>query len=890
MKSSTLIMAALVLSGSLLRGASAQQSPSAQPDAPANHADEASKPEVNKIEQAREALRKAEAEHSGNTAEINEALDTLIGEELDEHVVTPQTLDEVNRELQIAKTSKGARSKEYMSALGEKVEVLAQLGRAAEARPLAELSLELAERELPISYQTATAADDLGYVCSQLGDFPCATRAYEKSIAVSRKISGSKNADAVSALNNLAALKFDMGEGKGAVDAEEEALALEYKFEPNSPTLCVMESNLGSYYMRLQDFDKALHHLDRAVEIARKNYGPSSSPEKIIFHNRANLFTRMGRFDEAWKAYEFSLSDVYNTADSLAATRAKYANSLAKGGNYLKAVQESLQSARDTREVFVLQARSLPERQALAYEASRPKGLDTAISVLLKHPDAPVNDIYQEVVRSRALVADEMARRQRNLNAANDPEIAKELHELDQARKDRLNAETSESVRADRADKIYAATLQMEKIERSLADRSVEMRNDERIEQITLEDVRRNLPEHSVLISYVAYHAGTVDKADPKDAHTPSYAAFVLQSGGGPIRVYDLGDAASINALIDQLRAAADAEANSGGLGSIRNERVYRANGVALRKRVWDPIAPELQEAHLVLVVADGNLNLIPFAGLPQSDGYMVEHGPVIHTISSERDLIPALEPPKHQGLFAIGSPKFALVSARSKQPGSLHRGNDGCDAMDQTIFPALPGTATEISDVASAWKRWNASEPLQLVTGDKATWSAFLAGATQSRVLHVATHAFLQDKHCGSGNPLLHAGFVFAGTTSEGTNSIVTAQQIASLDLSGVDWAVLSACNTGMGELHDGEGVLGLQRAFRVAGARSVIMTLWPVDDEAAHAFMHELYSERLSKHASTADAVWNSARTLLLARRAAGESTHPWYWAGFVGSGSWE
>ena len=156
--------------------------------------------------------------------------------------------------------------------------------------------------------------------------------------------------------------------------------------------------------------------------------------------------------------------------------------------------------------------------------------------------------------------------------------------------------------------------------------------------------------------------------------------------------------------------------------------------------------------------------------------------------------------------------------------------------------------------------------------------------------MLHVATHAFLLDKSCGNGNPLLHSGLVFAGGNHGAEQSILTAQQIASLDLSGVDWAVLSACNTGNGELRDGEGVLGLQRAFRVAGAHSVIMTLWPVDDDVARQFMHLLYSERLGEHATTADAVWNSSRKLLEERRAKGLSTHPWYWAGFVGSGGWE
>jgi CHAT domain-containing protein len=104
---------------------------------------------------------------------------------------------------------------------------------------------------------------------------------------------------------------------------------------------------------------------------------------------------------------------------------------------------------------------------------------------------------------------------------------------------------------------------------------------------------------------------------------------------------------------------------------------------------------------------------------------------------------------------------------------------------------------------------------------------------------------------------------------------------------LSGVEWAVLSACNTGTGVLIDGEGVLGLERAFRIAGARNIVMTLWPVDDRITARFMRHLYGERLEQHASTAEAVWDSTRKMLDERRAAGRSTHPWYWAGFVGSG---
>jgi CHAT domain-containing protein len=81
----------------------------------------------------------------------------------------------------------------------------------------------------------------------------------------------------------------------------------------------------------------------------------------------------------------------------------------------------------------------------------------------------------------------------------------------------------------------------------------------------------------------------------------------------------------------------------------------------------------------------------------------------------------------------------------------------------------------------------------------------------------------------------------------------------------------------------------MGLERAFRVAGAKAVVMSLWPVDDETTREFMRGLYAERFGHRATTADAVWLAARRQLKERQAAGKSTHPWYWAGFIAAGGW-
>jgi CHAT domain-containing protein len=143
--------------------------------------------------------------------------------------------------------------------------------------------------------------------------------------------------------------------------------------------------------------------------------------------------------------------------------------------------------------------------------------------------------------------------------------------------------------------------------------------------------------------------------------------------------------------------------------------------------------------------------------------------------------------------------------------------------------------------------------------------------------------------------NPLLLSGLAFSGANRRRDakpgqeDGILTAEEIAALDLSGVEWAVLSACDTGVGQILPGEGVLGMRRAFEIAGAGTTILSLWPVDDEAARDWMTRLYTGRLFHGLDTADAVKWASRAALENRRAKGESTKPFYWAGFVAAGDW-
>jgi len=212
-----------------------------------------------------------------------------------------------------------------------------------------------------------------------------------------------------------------------------------------------------------------------------------------------------------------------------------------------------------------------------------------------------------------------------------------------------------------------------------------------------------------------------------------------------------------------------------------------------------------------------------------------------------------------------------------------------------------------EAQQVVDSWVHLHPDEPTTLLSGTKASESAVLAIASRSRALHLATHGFFarvcpgDSSRSGFGtspwarDPLLRSGIALAGSnrhgapSSNGDDGVLTAEEIATSDLSSLDWIVLSACESGVGEVTPGEGVYGLRRALAIAGVRTTVMSLWKVDDLAAQIWMRHLYEARFSERLSVADAVRTASLRMLKEQRAHGRSTSPSTWGAFIATGAW-
>jgi CHAT domain-containing protein len=440
---------------------------------------------------------------------------------------------------------------------------------------------------------------------------------------------------------------------------------------------------------------------------------------------------------------------------------------------------------------------------------------------------------------------------------------------------------------------------------------------------------------------------GLIPRARPTDRvglgrSVPSYLAFVVRSGEEIPTVVPLGDRRTVDRLLADWREQVGSPPRGlRGSGAQRNKE-YRRSGHRLREAIWDPVARHVGSVDRVLIVPDGALHLVNLAALPSGrERYLLEDGPVLHYLSSERELVPPREKRvAASGLIAIGGPDFdaaprqsersLLAQAKLDTPAATALASSGatyrssppsCRAFLGESFPPLLGARAEAVAIAKLWRenlapaRGEEAAVLTLTDG-AASELAFKRLAPGRRVIHVATHGYFLQDECTSvitatreaaasgdpdyapatlgDNPLLLSGIALAGANrrkgrEEGDeDGILTAEEIASLDLGDTDWVVLSGCETGLGKLQAGEGVLGLRRALQIAGARTLIMSLWRVEEEATREWMARLYRARLSG-LSTIEAVRRASLEALEARREAGESTHPFFWGAFIASGDW-
>jgi CHAT domain-containing protein/Tfp pilus assembly protein PilF len=713
-------------------------------------------------------------------------------------------------------------------------------------------------------------------------------------------------------LNNLGDVLAARGELIQAETTFRRALAMYEKLYPperypnGHPDLATCVDNLGSVLDDQDELVQAEPYRRRTLAMLQKLYPKEHYPIgnrqlAVGLHNLGSLLWVRGEPVQAEPYFRQALTMYQQLVAAVLAGSAE-----AEGLNYLAELP-------DTRDGYLSVTRALPDKTGAAYAAVwQTKG---AVARMLQQRRLGL--LLSGDKATRALAADLAATRQALANLL------------------RPGAD----LRPQQAERVRTLSAQKEKLEKQLADQlPLYKALQERLKR-TPADLLPLLPPGAVFLDLTRYwHLERDPKVPGKKGQrlTLSYVAFVL-TRGQPIRRVELGAVEPIDQALATWRRSLQAGQSA----------IPAAD--TLRRQLWRPLEKAFPAGTRTVILApDAALTRLPWVALPAGPaGTMLLEEYALVTMPDGPFLLDLLRGPARARdeagvLLAAGGIDYddraepALVAAaqglaRAARPGK-----------GQALWPALPGTATELAEVRRLAGKRSVIERRGVTAGT----GQLLADLPKVRWAHLATHGFFADpaersvlqlsaEHyqrsgrgerigLGARSPLVLSGLVCAGANvpvkdpEKDDGGILTAEAIAGLDLDGLELAVLSACDTGLGESGGGEGVFGLQRAFHLAGARSVIASLWKIDDDATQALMAEFYRNLWERKLPRLEALRRAQLAMLLhydakagrvrapgaavpvdpaelaaarakLRTAGRPPLPPLYWAGFVLSGDW-
>jgi CHAT domain-containing protein/tetratricopeptide (TPR) repeat protein len=730
-------------------------------------------------------------------------------------------------------------------------------------------ALEIWQAALPPAHpQIALGLNNLGELHSAMGRHGEAETCHRQALEIRRRSLGERHPLTAASLGNLATALSHGDRHAEARDLYEESLAiLAEHFRSPHPGLLVARNNMAAMDFATGDFLKAARALDGICAEAKALLGPAHRDTIGAIYTRALALTALGEVPQAFSAWR----DLAASDDALIGEVSAMAS----------------------------------ENERLTYLANVQFRLDASLSFVLRYLANSAEAsrwAYDLVLRRKGLAATALAVRRESVLGGRYPALRQKLDELGRLRQATArmvwNGPSNEDPSGFWA-RFYDLEIEKDRLEGELARSIPEMHVTRQTERADSEAVRSALPPGAVLVEFLRFTPLDFDETRqrvPGDQWKPArYLAFVSEPDGAAApRILDLGDAAAVDRLIDRYRSEIAGGGRSGqdvGKGSGSDgRRGLGAEGAPagetdgagheLRKLVWDPLAPHVRGASMVVVSPDGELAKLPLEILPlEEGGYLIDRM-VVQYVGVGRDLLRWSTVPNAEATAAmvVAAPRFDLTAERSSLPAASPSTADpeisrGSALRAELVrFSDLPGTEAEgriIGDLLGV-------TPL---TGEKALERA-LKSASSPRILHVATHGFFLKSteeaaqltrsrsrlwHAGDKSasralrdPMVRSGLALAGANTwldggtpppDAEDGILTAADVADLDLAGTELAVLSACETGLGDVRVGEGVFGLRRAFHAAGVRTLVISLWKVPDEQTRDIMVEFYRQILDK-----------------------------------------
>lgn len=702
-----------------------------------------------------------------------------------------------------------------------------------------------------------------------LGDRAAAIRHLERALAIRKQ--RSEIDLAVGILADLGHIEREFGRAYQAVQRYNEALSLaEEGLAPDHPSRGKLLYRIGRALHRDRNYAEAERYYERASPILAAAYGPTNPQMADFFASWSLLREAAGDVERAIELRAQSNEIEDSSLDALMASGTETGTEDAK----LRYTEKLRRHLEDT--------------------ISLHAGIGARSSAALR---LALTTILRRKGRVQGALADDIAALRQHLG----PD---ERRLLDDLARTRASLGTL-LLRAEEADpsgyraQVLALSADERRLEAEVTAKSAALRAVSA--KVTIEAVQAAIPEGAALVEFVRYQPYDARAYSEIGARLggPRYIAYVLTRTGEPRWTHVTADAHDVDTVVQQVRAR---------IQEPSKPWVYDAAD-RLDSLLMQRVNKLLGGAREILISPDGALSLLPFGALVEDGRFLIERWSFTY-LTSGRDLLRLAAPrPSRSAPMIFANPTYDRADS-PPAASATGRGTTGAPppwrksrdreepapVVDPVTvsFPRLPGTEVEAKAILKV-------VPGAILRRGAEATEAALKAVRGPKFLHIATHGFffgglsntgakVGTKQITSNDPLLRSGVALAGANlhpRSGEDGLLTAVEASALDLDGTEVVVLSACETGVGDVSSigpGEGIHGLRRALVVAGAQTQVMSLWKVDDDATRELMTVYYDELFRKGARRSDAL-RDAQLALLRRKS---TAHPFFWASFITSGA--
>ena len=811
------------------------------------------------------------------------------------------TAIELNKQaLEIRKVVLGENHPAYATSLSNLASCYKDLGDYAAAIELLQQALNIETNTFGENHPSyAITLNNLGYCYNAIGDYTTAIELIKQAVEIDKHVLGEDHPSYSITLNTLASCYKNLGDYTAAIKLLKQALGIrKISLGENHPYYATSLNNLAFCYSNLGDYTTAIELNKQALEIRKVVLGENHPDYATSLNNLALYLNDIGEYNTAIELLKQALDIKKNTFGE---NHPDYATCLVNLALCYFDVNEEdsiipiwLEAYKAIKYKSLTLFREMTSFQRQMYWNTNilssiviPNNLYTKV---LSNDKQSMGLSYNSLLFSKGVILASDIEFDKVIRESGDTVLLEKFEELRTTRAI-LNTYYNKPIAERPEGEVERLEARAEVLEKDLLNGSKEYADFTRRLEIEWQDVQAALGDKDVAIEILAADEH-IDEDTP-----PYYAALVLRKGWDAPKFVELCGAEELQTYFD----------SENGLAMMYRE----ANSIKLYDLIWGKLAEYINEGDNVYFSPAGLLYQINVELLQDAEGRLANEKYNLHRVSSTREL--CFEKPKiaHSEAVLYGGLMYDMDSTAMVAQSRAVRPEEELYAMRGLQLDSLRGklnylsaSKTEVEKISEQMNQHGIKTTLYVEqVGNEESFKA-LSGK-ETPIIHLATHGFffkneeakvkpffrmmsMDQERPRPDNSLRRSGLAFAGAQKawDGEeipkgidDGVMLAQEIASMDLAGTDLVVLSACETGLGEINS-EGVFGLQRAFKKAGVQTLIMSLWKVHDEATALFMQTFYGNLLSGN-SKRDS-FAAAQMALREHRDYGKD--PAYWAAFV------